>query len=240
MHSKITINIETDDAALAGRIAAAFGGTDTDFGRYVAGVTDDLTPEFTNTGGSHPSSDQHAATAEMTTHPATTATGAGTADPATGSGQNSTDARRDHKGVAFNVHYCGEAQEPFYTSGKRSGQWKKKRGLSDKDYDDWYAEELAELQGGGGEPDPEPVNSAAAFGSPQQQQQQPTAPRDTGAFMGWVAEKQAAGLITQDDIQKAYGEVGVQVADLFPPNDHAAIARAIGGLHGVLSQKAGA
>lgn len=142
------------------------------------------------------------------------------------------------------MHYCGEAQDPFYSSGKRSGQWKKKRGVSDKDYDDWYAEELAELRGGATDEEshqPAAVNTAGAFGNGQAQQQSaPAAPQDTGEFMGWVSEKQAGGHITQDDIQQAYNQAGVQVTDLFPPNDPQTIAGRIRQLYDLLAPKAGA
>ena len=44
----------------------------------------------------------------------------------------------DLHGVAFDQAYCARAEEPFYTTGPRSGQWKKKRGVDDAAYDKWY------------------------------------------------------------------------------------------------------
>jgi hypothetical protein len=271
MTTKISIHVETDDRDLAERIGRALNGnlTETVEGAprpFVGEHSDapDCTPPCDDqgcpahyAGESHPQTANPAETAagaENAQHAETTAGGAhtaGTPDAAHGAADQGTprsDARRDQKGVAFNEHYCGEAQDPFYSSGKRSGQWKKKRGVSDADYDDWYAEELAELQGGQadtprGEDDhrPSQVNSAAAFGNGGQEQQPQggPAPQDTGSFMGWVSEKQAAGLLTQADIQEAYKQTGLQVPDLFPPNDPQTVANNIGKLYGLLAPKAG-
>lgn len=261
MTSKITINVETDDADLAARIAGAFRGVGA-MPELAAAYGHSDGPGASTTayddqfaGEPHPQTAGHAETAagaENAQHAGTTAGGAhtaGTPDAAPGAADqaaNSSEAPRDQHGVAFNVHYCGEAQDPFYSSGKRSGQWKKKRGVSDKDYDDWYAEELAELRGGNQAADedshqPGPVNTAGAFASGQTEQpNQAAAPQDTGEFMGWVSEKQAGGLITQDDIQHAYNQAGVQVTDLFPPNDPQTIAGRIRQLYDLLAPKAGA
>lgn len=253
MTSKITINVETDDAALAGRIAAAFRGAE-------YGHTDGDVQAVPSTG--RPAVGEHAEQADRQDwsghndngyaenptspteeHEHQDGASGETAGPEPDTAGNSS-APRDQHGVAFNVHYCGEAQDPFYSSGKRSGQWKKKRGVSDKDYDDWYAEELAELRGGATDEEshqPAAVNTAGAFGNGQAQQQSaPAAPQDTGEFMGWVSEKQAGGHITQDDIQQAYNQAGVQVTDLFPPNDPQTIAGRIRQLYDLLAPKAGA
>lgn len=261
MTSKITINVETDDAELAARIAGAFRavGAMPELGAaygHSDGPDYPDGPEFEGyadrAGNTDPQTANHAETAaeaENAQRAETTAGGAhtaGTPDAAPGA-TDQGNAPRDQKGVAFNVHYCGEAQDPFYSSGKRSGQWKKKRGVSDKDYDDWYAEELDALQGHNQAADedshqPGPVNTAGAFGGGQTHQQNnaPAAPQDTGEFMGWVSEKQAGGLITQDDIQQAYNQAGVQVTDLFPPNDPQTIAGRIRQLYDLLAPKAGA
>lgn len=259
METKISIHIETGDADLAERIGRALNGNLTE--RYEGAPA--IRPEYEDRrftadalGESHPQTANHAETAaeaENAQHAEGGTAGAHTAGHqeaapgAAGQGANSSNAPRDQKGVAFNVHYCGEAQDPFYSSGKRSGQWKKKRGVSDKDYDDWYAEELDALQGHNQAADedshqPGPVNTAGAFGNGQAQQQNnaPAAPQDTGEFMGWVSEKQAGGLITQDDIQQAYNQAGVQVTDLFPPNDPQTIAGRIRQLYDLLAPKAGA
>jgi len=252
METKISIHIETGDADLAERIGRALNGNLTERYEGAASVTrlpGTVEPRevHATVGESHPQTANHAETAagDDQTRTAETATDQGSSTNSTGSGAAAGgDAPRDQHGVAFNVHYCGEAQDPFYSSGKRSGQWKKKRGVSDKDYDDWYAEELAELRGGSTDEEshqPGPVNTAGAFGNGQaQQQNQAAAPQDTGEFMGWVSEKQAGGLITQDDIQQAYNQAGVQVTDLFPPNDPQTIAGRIRQLYDLLAPKAGA
>lgn len=238
METKISIHIETGDADLAERIGRALNGNLTE--RYEGAPA--IRPEyedrrFTADASGAPDSGQTGQTA-------TGAADQADAPDVAGAGASSNDAPRDQHGVAFNVHYCGEAQDPFYSSGKRSGQWKKKRGVSDKDYDDWYAEKLAGLRGGATDEEshqPGPVNTAGAFGNGQAQQQSaPAAPQDTGEFMGWVSEKQAGGHITQDDIQQAYNQAGVQVTDLFPPNDPQTIAGRIRQLYDLLAPKAGA
>ena len=260
MTTKISIHVETDDRDLAERIGRALNGNLTE--RYEGAP--DCTPPGDDqgcpahyAGESHPQTANHAETAaeaENAQHAETTAGAAHTADTPAGAhgaahqAANSSNVRRDQHGVAFNEHYCGEAQDPFYSSGKRSGQWKKKRGVSDQDYDDWYAEELAELRGAGpdgeGEHHPDPVNTAGAFGSggqaQGQQQQTASGPKDTGEFMGWVSEKQAAGLLTQQDIQDAYNQTGLQVPDLFPPNDPQTVAGNVQRLYDLLAPKAGA
>jgi hypothetical protein len=59
--------------------------------------------------------------------------------------------------------------------------------------------------------------------------------------MGWVSAKQAAELLTQDDVNAAYATVGLQgVADLFPPNSAQVVADRVLQLHRELSAKAGA
>lgn len=141
-----------------------------------------------------------------------------------------TDARLDQNGVAFDPAYCGEATEPFYASGKRAGQWKKKRGVSEGDYDAWYAGAAA------AEPDAAELNTAAAFSNAPAEPSAPSVPQDTGQFMGWVSEQQAAGNLTQDRIAAAYQMAGVQVADLFPPADPADVQARIAQIYGILTQ----
>lgn len=165
----------------------------------------------------------------------------GTDQPTTQPEASPADASKlDLNGVAFNAAYCGEAAEPFYTTGKMRGQWKKKRGVEQDDYDAWYT---AEQQKGGPTVEPEQpavnagsafgastpsVNSAAAFGGQQQApapEPEDDTPADAGSLMVWVSEKQAAGLITQEDVNAAWGAAGVaSPADLFGPNAAEAVA----------------
>lgn len=140
---------------------------------------------------------------------------AGPADAETAqtTGTAGNDAPRDIKGVPFDSNFCGQAKEPYYGSGTRVGQWKKRKGVSDADYDAWYAEELAKLAPPAGQQEEAPVNTAGAFAPAP-----PAAsnvPQDTGSFMGWVSEKQAAGALTQDQVNSAWAEAGVEMGDLF-------------------------
>lgn len=152
-------------------------------------------------------------------------------------------ARFDHKGVAFDARYCANAQDPFYATGKKSGQWKCKRGVDDAVYDAWYAQQLAAVTQAPAvvdeETDPTPlVATGAAFGAVQ-----PTvAPtlKTAGDFMAWVSEKQTAGKLTQEVINTAYQQLGVRVQDLFAPTPDNVVANNIAALHGYLSQTAGA
>lgn len=45
----------------------------------------------------------------------------------------------DANGVPFDDAMCARAKEPFYTSGPQKGQWKKRKGVSEDDYNKWYA-----------------------------------------------------------------------------------------------------
>lgn len=156
----------------------------------------------------------------------------------TGAGaQPAADVKVDDKGVAFNPAFCGKAAQPFYTSGKRSGQWKKLKGVSEEDYDAWYAANLANVAPAAS-PEPAPINTAGAFGGQQQQPApvQSDAPTDIGSFMGWVSEKQAAGALTQDAINAAWIEAGVEMVDLFNKTD-AEVQESLKKIYGVLSEK---
>lgn len=138
----------------------------------------------------------------------------------------------DTKGVAFDANYCGQAKDPYYATGKRSGQWKKRKGVDDADYDAWYASQL-----GDSAPAPE-VNTSAAFGAPAEQPETTAAPATTGEFMGWVSELQAAGRLTQEHVNQAYAANGLGINALFPPNTEEQIATNIAKLYEALSHVA--
>lgn len=53
----------------------------------------------------------------------------------------------DEKGVQFIPAICGQAAKPFYASGPRKGQWKKRQGVDEVEYDRVYGEALAALGG---------------------------------------------------------------------------------------------
>lgn len=147
-------------------------------------------------------------------------------------------AELDPKGVPFNAEMCAKAAKPFYASGPRKDQWKKKGGAggpTDEAYDDWYAGALSQVKpvdtSNHGDGNIE-VDTSAAFGNGQQQA--PTVPGNTGEFMGWVSAKQAAELLNQDEIAQAYAELEIGVAALFPPNEQEDINRHVHNLHNIL------
>lgn len=146
----------------------------------------------------------------------------------------------DMKGVPFNPITCGESKEPFYGTGKRSGQWKKKRGVDQDVYDKWYEEALAAATLA--EPmDDQPADTAAAFDAapPPPPPAEPAAEcefKDAGGLFGWIAEQQAAGNMPQERIDAAYAATGVNMQDLFPPANPDAIAAAVAKLHAELSK----
>jgi len=168
--------------------------------------------------------------------PAGTAEAAGTV----GTAQQTTQpegtpagVRKDVHGVAFEAKYCAAAKDPYYATGQRSGQWKRRKGISQDEYDAWYAYELNKAKVGG-VPDGQPVDAGAAFGAPTTPAT-PPAPTTTGDFMGWVSEKQAAGLLTQTDVGKAYHDCDLDVTALFPPTTDVEITSNIAKLYGALN-----
>lgn len=140
-------------------------------------------------------------------------------------------ARIDHLGVAFDAKYCANAKDPFYQSGEQSGQWKKRRGVSDKEYNDWYIDALPDPvceQSPGPEPD-----TAAAF---TEAVPEPAIPQTCGEFMSWVSERQAGGHFTQADVNAAYPAAGLTgIQELFPPTDDATVAANVAKVYAVLN-----
>lgn len=139
------------------------------------------------------------------------------------------------KGVSHNPEFCGNAARPFYTSGKRQGQWKKRQGADEAAYDAWYAEQLAAIEGNDEEEDDlPPISTAGAFGAKPAPAAEPC-PDNTGAYMGWVSEKMAAGLLTQADTDEAHRRFGITLGHLFPPTPPAEVQQHIENLHRALS-----
>lgn len=146
-----------------------------------------------------------------------------------------SNAELDEKGVAFNPDFCGRAKEPFYGSGKTKGQWKKRVGVTQDDYDAWYAGELF----GNGESDDSDeveIDTSAAFGATANNSTPAATVTGAGQLMGWIAEMQAAGRLQQADVNAAYVMTGVQVQDLFQPATEAA---SVAKVYGVLAAKVG-
>lgn len=160
---------------------------------------------------------------------------------------NPGDAQRlDMKGVPFDARYCANAGDPFYASGKKSGQWKCKRGVDERAYDTWYAQQLQQpahtMQANtaaGEDIDHTPIaNTGAAFGATVST----AGPvmRTAGEFMAWVSEKQTAGKLTQEAINTAYAQLGIRVQDLFAPTPDHVVTNNIAALYNFLSPFAGA
>ncbi len=153
--------------------------------------------------------------------------------------------RVDQNGVMFNSALCANAAVPFYGTGNQKGQWKRRKGVTAAAYDAWYLPALASLPGALDKPEgAAAVNTAGAFGgaatqAPAEAEPAPAeaepAPEDCGAFMGWVSAKQAAGLLTQEDIGRAYNVAGIEVTDLFPPNDEATVKGNVTSLFNILA-----
>lgn len=123
-------------------------------------------------------------------------------------------AEADSNGVPFNPAFCGRAAEPFYATGKMAGQWKKRKGVDQSEYDAWYARQLSE-------PEPEQVNASTAFKAPAVEQE--PVPADAGELMVWVSNKQQAGVLTQDQFDAAFAAAGIGMQDLFGPNSATAV-----------------
>jgi hypothetical protein len=153
--------------------------------------------------------------------------------------------RVDNNGVEFDANFCGEAAVPFYATGKTAGQWKRKRGLSETDYDTWYAARLAALPVV--ETASEPANTASAFAPadappppPPDEAAQPGALSTAGELMAWVAEMQVAGHLDQGAVDAAYATAGLSLPDMFPPNSPELIANNVGQVFAILSAQVSA
>lgn len=157
------------------------------------------------------------AEADPNEHPAaqsatvTTGSGEGAANAAGASQTGPAGGNVDEKGVPFNPELCGKAAIPFYGSGKKKGQWKKRQGVSEDAYDEWYAEallgakvETVEEDTAATETTSDSNVAANAFGNQQQAAADENAPQDAGQLMKWVSEQQAAGNISQQQVTDAY------------------------------------
>lgn len=130
------------------------------------------------------------------------------ADAAQGAPGTNDGSKLDEKGVPFNAEFCSKAAVPFYGSGKKKGQWKKRQGVDEQAYDDWYADALFSDKIEEDEPAATETTSdsnlaANAFGN-QQAAADEAAPQDAGQLMKWVSEQQAAGNISQQQVTEAY------------------------------------
>lgn len=114
----------------------------------------------------------------------------------------------DEKGVPFNGEFCGKAAFPFYGSGKKKGQWKKRYGVDEDAYDEWYAEALLGTKEDTAQTETTSDGNIAASMFAASDAQNAAAgedvPQDAGQLMKWVSEQQVAGNITQQQVTDAY------------------------------------
>lgn len=113
---------------------------------------------------------------------------------------SASDAQKtDEKGVAFDPAFCSKAAQPFYGSGKKKGQWKKRQGVDEDLYDEWYAGELLKHTVTEQEPEPEQFNAGAVFGQQPTENPPPASSITTvGELMVWVSEQTAAGNLPKE------------------------------------------
>ena len=116
----------------------------------------------------------------------------------------------DEHGTPFDAAFCGKSDKPFYAAGKRLGQWKKKRGVDQDEYDIWYDENRPPAT----DPEPAKVDTAAAFAT-EPAPATDTLPTTPGDLMKWCAEQTAAGNMTTAEVTAAYATCGITVADMF-------------------------
>jgi hypothetical protein len=125
------------------------------------------------------------------------------------------EGRVDEKLVVFNDKFCGEAAIPFYASGKQKGQWKKRKGLVEGVYEEWYAAQLLlnhEQETPKDEPAPDPQKAANAF------KKTPVAdanePKNFAELMSWFANQQTAGNYEAHHLEAAFKALNLSTIDL--------------------------
>lgn len=214
----IEIKIPADNKPLA----AAIGRALVEYGAGVAVAPTEANNEGDPIGGDCPN--------ETPADPS--ASRADTATAAAGSTETQTSAdagaaQCDNKGVPKNDQFCSSAAKPFYASGPRSGQWKKRQGLPDEAYDAWYTGELAKYGATTATTTTQDVtlDTAGAFGGQAAATASTeTVPHDSGTLMAWVAERQTAGVTSQTDVNTAWTTCGLSMTDIFAPNTPELIA----------------
>jgi hypothetical protein len=131
-------------------------------------------------------------------------------------GETMEERREDENGVEFNAKYCGEAAIPFYASGKRKGQWKKRKSVEEGVYDDWYAncsEDIIATTAPKDEPEPNPEKAANAFKKAPAATED-DAPSTFPELMTWFADQQAAGNYEAEHLEKAFQALNITTLDL--------------------------
>jgi hypothetical protein len=140
----------------------------------------------------------------------------GQSDGLMGDHLGDTHPRVDLNFVRFDEKYCGEAAIPLYASGKQKGQWKKRKGLEESVYDEWYAEQLGQKMAPEvkerDEPEPNANSTANAFKkSPVVEE---NAPKNFGELMAWFASQQAAGNYDAHHLEAAFKTLKLSTLDL--------------------------
>lgn len=227
----------TDIAVAIGKALLEIGGQTTGTTHEVTHTAGDvsITEKITTAGAVDHGEGGIGTQADMGDYEGDTAGAAGTDTTETAS----SDTRVDHNGVGFNEDFCGKAAKPFYSSGRQQGQWKKRQGVDQAEYDTWYAVELAVVDTSTEAKTTDQVDTASAFGG-QDVATDTDAPTTCGEFMVWATGKQTAGLITQKDVTDAYAHSGLAVPDLMPPTPTERMVHNIGVVYGILKQKADA
>lgn len=163
----------------------------------------------------------------------------GTADAVTEEEDDAIDTgtasgKVDLKGVAYLASMCMDAKEPFYASGKNKGQWKKRKAVSEADYDAWYAGELGKLTTN---PAEEPKVDLGTVWQAPASQDAVKPPVNAGELFAYVSEMQTAKRLTQADVDAAYPAVNLTVQQLWTA-DPATQSQMVAALFAYLSSKA--
>lgn len=149
--------------------------------------------------------------------------------------ETAQDGHVDSNGVPFDAAFCSSGDAPFYTSGSKLGQWKKKRGVDEALYEEWYAGHSAAAPVN--QPaETVPTNTAAAFGGQTTESAAPSVPvfANAGELMAWVSEQQAAQRLTAQQVTASWATAKVGIADVMSPDTEkarAAIAAIVAVLH---------
>lgn len=131
--------------------------------------------------------------------------------------------KHDAQNVPFDEEFT---DGDVFRSGARKGQWKKRKGVRQADFDSWYNSFFTNSQPTGGAESV--IDPAQAF---QPKSAQPGLPKNAQELIQWVSEVQVSGKITAQQIQASYSACGISVRDLFPPTDPEKIAENVGNLY---------
>jgi hypothetical protein len=126
------------------------------------------------------------------------------------------ESRVDDNRVVFDAKYCGEAAVPFYASGKRKGQWKKRKSVDEANYDEWYAGELmdsiCDASQERDEPEPNLEKTTNAF--KKEPVVEAVIPENFGELMAWFSNQQTAGNYEAQHLEQAFKALNLSTLDL--------------------------